>query len=209
MSDTLNRRSPYGEVELVKPVSIVFGAKSLEFPLDPNDISKVSELVEGCAPLGFETNERTAIDSSYRNCKGMNSENFTMSNNYHEIIRRIVTQVANILKPPKPVYSSLNKICVYGTHRSFKEHVDIPQSNIFASLVVCLPTGYEGGMLVVEDSAYDLSSSNSIKWCAFYSDRKYRIDEVTKGSRVILIYDLLCLEVPTPTPYRNILYTTL
>ncbi|KAF9115038.1 hypothetical protein BGX27_009156 [Mortierella sp. AM989] len=209
MNDTLNPRCLFGEEELAKPVTVAYGAKSLQFPVDVGNISKVSELVASCAPSGFGMNERTVIDSSYRNCKEMKPEDFTTSNNYHEILPRIVTQVANILESPMPIYASLNKICVYETHGFFKEHVDTPQKNTFASLVVCLPTGYEGGMLIVEDNAYDLSSSNSIKWCAFYSDCKHRIDEVTKGFRVTLTYDLLYLDVPEPTPYRDILYKTL
>ncbi|KAF9112268.1 hypothetical protein BGX27_003706 [Mortierella sp. AM989] len=209
MNDDLDPRSLYGEEELTEPVVVAYGAKSLQFPVDANNASKVSELVESCVPSGFGMNERTVIDSSYRNCKELAPKNFMVSNNYHEIIPRIATQVANVLESPRPIYASLNKICVYETHGFFKEHVDTPQSNIFASLVVCLPTGYEGGMLIVEDSVYDLSSSNSIKWCAFYSDCKHKIDEVTKGFRVTLTYDLLYFDVPEPTPYRDLLYKTL
>ncbi|KAF9898622.1 hypothetical protein BX616_003806 [Lobosporangium transversale] len=64
-------------------------------------------------------------------------------------------------------------------------------------------------MLVVENSAYDLSSTTAVKWCAFYPDCKHRIDEVTKGFRVTLTYDLLYLDLPEPAPYHDQLYTTL
>ncbi|KAF9912867.1 hypothetical protein BX616_010213 [Lobosporangium transversale] len=209
MDDELNVRSLYGEEELTENVIIWFGAKSVQFPLAPDNISKISELVESCVPSGFGVNERTVFDNSYRNCKELKPKDFTLSNNYHELIPKFVADIANILESSKPIYASLNKICVYETHGFFKEHVDTPRSNIFASLVVCLPTGYEGGMLVVEDSAYDLSSTKAIKWCAFYPDCKHRIDEVTKGFRVTLTYDLLYLDLPKPTPYHDRLYITL
>ncbi|KAF9997888.1 hypothetical protein BGZ79_008413 [Entomortierella chlamydospora] len=209
MAKTVGLCSLYGENELSEGIAVLFGAKSLQFPVDADDVSKVSELVEACVPSGFGMNERTVVDPSYRNCKEMKPKSFTISNNYHEILPRIVAQVANALDSPKPIYASLNKICVYEMHGLFKEHVDIPKSNIFASLVVCLPTGYEGGKLIVEQDAYDLSSSTSIKWCAFYSDCKHRIEEVTKGFQVTLTYDLLYLDVPEPTPYRDALYKTL
>ncbi|KAF9111011.1 hypothetical protein BGX27_005517 [Mortierella sp. AM989] len=202
-------RSLYGEEELTEAVTIIFGTKSLQFPIVATDISKVSELVESCVPSGFGVNGRTVIDSSYRNCKELKPKDFAISNNYHEILPKIVTQAANILESPKPIYASLNKLCVYETHGFFKEHVDTPKANIFASLVVCLPTSYEGGKLIVENDSYDLSSANSIKWCAFYSDCKHKINEVTKGFRVTLTYDLLYLEVSAPTSCRDHLYKTL
>ncbi|KAF9351428.1 hypothetical protein BGX26_010569 [Mortierella sp. AD094] len=209
MNINLSTRSLYGEEKIDDGVAILFGTKSLQFPLAADGIAKIPELVETCVPSGFGMNARTVIDPSYRNCKELRPKNFAISNAYHEILPKIVTQVANILEAPKPIYASLNKLCVYETHGFFKEHVDTPQPNIFASLVVCLPTDYEGGMLVVEDSEYDLSSASSIKWCAFYSDCKHRIDEVTKGFRMTLTYDLLYVEVPEPTPYHDLWYKTL
>ncbi|KAF9417900.1 hypothetical protein BGZ76_004469, partial [Entomortierella beljakovae] len=125
------------------------------------------------------------------------------------IIPGIVAQVTNILEAPKPIYPSLNKLCVYDTHGFFKEHVDTPKTNIFASLVVCLPTSYEGGILAVEDESFDLSSASSIKWCAFYSDCNHKIDEVTKGFRVTLTYDLLYVDLPELTTRNDNLYKAL
>ncbi|KAF9983122.1 hypothetical protein BGZ79_005832, partial [Entomortierella chlamydospora] len=199
----------YGEEALLDGITISFGSKSLKFPLSQDDVDKFSELVESCAPSAFGMNERAVIDPSYRKCKELKPNDFTISNNYHEILPRIMAQAASVLESPKTIYASLNKLCVYETHGFFKEHVDTPQSDIFASLVVCLPTNYEGGMLTVEDNAYDLSSSNSIKWCAFYSDCRHKIDEVTKGFRVTLTYDLLYLDIPEPVPYHDLLYKTL
>ncbi|KAF9351427.1 hypothetical protein BGX26_010568 [Mortierella sp. AD094] len=209
MTKNLDLRCLYGEEKLTEGITIIFGAKSLKFPVETDDIPKVTELVEACVPSGFGMNERTVVDTSYRNCKELKPKDFAISNNYNEILPKIVAQTATILESPKPIYASLNKLCVYETHGFFKEHVDTPQSNIFASLVVCLPTAYEGGMLIVEKNEYDLSSATSIKWCAFYSDYKHKIEEVTKGFRVTLTYDLLYLDIPEPTPYRDVLYKSI
>ncbi|KAG0008983.1 hypothetical protein BGZ82_004316, partial [Podila clonocystis] len=179
------------------------------FPSDTGDVSKISDLVNSCVPSAFGIKSRTVVDTSYRNCKEIKPKDFYVSNNYHALLPKIVAQVANLLESPKPIYASLNKLCVYETNGFFKDHVDTPQSNMFASLVVCLPTAYEGGALVVEDQPYDLSSADSIKWCAFYSDCKHRIDEVTKGFRATCTYDLLYIDLPEPAPYHDLLYKKL
>ncbi|KAF8975137.1 hypothetical protein BGZ46_009409 [Entomortierella lignicola] len=208
-SDSSDLYCLYGEEILAEPVSVLFGSQSLQFPLNPDDFPKVSELLECCIPSAFGMNERSVIDNSYRNCKELRPKNFTLSNSYHEILPKIVTQTAIVLESPKPIYASLNKLCVYETHGFFKKHVDTPQTNIFASLVICLPTNHEGGNLIVKESSYDLSSSNSIKWCAFYSDCEHSIDEVTKGYRMTLTYDLLYLDTPELVPYHDDLYQKL
>tara|TARA_R110002003_G_scaffold3_22_gene134 strand:- start:26993 stop:27403 length:411 start_codon:yes stop_codon:yes gene_type:complete len=78
----------------------------------------------------------------------------------------------------------------------FKPHVDTPRSEFqFASLVVCLPSGHEGGQLVVRyqghATTFDWSGSiESIQWAAFYSDCEHEVLEVTSGYRITLTYNL-------------------
>ncbi|KAF9928687.1 hypothetical protein BGZ67_006832 [Mortierella alpina] len=202
-------RCLYGEESLSGDITVCFTSKSFNFPSDTNDASRISELVNSCVPSAFGMKSRTVVDTSYRNCKEIKPSDFHVSNNYHAILPKIVAQVANLLESPKPIYASLNKLCVYETNGFFKKHVKTPQPNMFASLVVCLPTAYEGGALVVESQPYDLSSADSIKWCAFYSDCKHRINEVTKGFRATFTYDLLYVDIPKPAPYHDLLYKKL
>ncbi|KAF9567289.1 hypothetical protein EC968_003269 [Mortierella alpina] len=202
-------RCLYGEERLNGDIAVCYASKPFKFPSDTGDEAKISDLVSSCVPSAFGMKSRTVVDTSYRNCKELKPDDFHVSNNYHAILPKIVAQVANLLESRKPIYASLNKLCVYETNGFFKDHVDTPQSNMFASLVVCLPTAYEGGALVVEDQPYDLSSADSIKWCAFYPDCKHRIDEVTKGFRATFTYDLLYVDMPEPVPYHDALYKTL
>ncbi|KAI8849220.1 hypothetical protein BC829DRAFT_351266, partial [Chytridium lagenaria] len=85
----------------------------------------------------------------------------------------------------------------------FKAHVDTPTStNMFASLVVCLPTQFMGGELVVRrgeqshsiDWANQDPASSSLKWAAFYSDVEHEIHEITSGHRITLTYNIHRLE---------------
>ena len=109
-----------------------------------------------------------------------------------EIRALLVPNVVNIR-------AELYKINVYTSPTGcFKPHVDTPRgSNMFGSLVVCLPTQFQGGALVArhcgEQVVYDWSSPSEdpvqkIQWAAFFSDIEHEILPVTEGYRVTLTY---------------------
>ena len=83
----------------------------------------------------------------------------------------------------------------------FKAHVDTPRSTrMFGSLVVFLPTSYEGGTLVMRkngeewsfDAAKALAKCESphIAYVALYSDVEHEVSMVTSGHRVTVTYNL-------------------
>ncbi|KAH0368867.1 hypothetical protein KCU65_g3789, partial [Aureobasidium melanogenum] len=100
------------------------------------------------------------------------------------------------------IRAELYKLNIYsGPSGKFKAHVDTPRSETqIGSLVVCLPSGFEGGVLSVSHQAntikfdWSVSSSTSqipsIQWAAFYSDCSHEVQEVTAGHRVTLTYNL-------------------
>ncbi|KAH0335327.1 hypothetical protein KCU81_g9046, partial [Aureobasidium melanogenum] len=100
------------------------------------------------------------------------------------------------------IRAELYKLNIYSRPSGkFKAHVDTPRSETqIGSLVVCLPSEFEGGVLSVSHQAntvkFDWSASSStnhmpcIQWAAFYSDCSHEVQEVTAGHRVTLTYDL-------------------
>lgn len=83
----------------------------------------------------------------------------------------------------------------------FRAHVDTPRSDIqVGSLVVCLPSPFKGGNLIIRhhgrEVGYDWSyeSASAIQWAAFYSDCEHEIKEVTEGHRITLTYNLFVSE---------------
>jgi hypothetical protein len=64
------------------------------------------------------------------------------------------------------------------------------------SLVVCLPSPFKGGDLVVrhhgQEVEFDWSaaSASTIQWAAFYSDCEHEIKTITEGDRITLTYNL-------------------
>ncbi|CAD0094426.1 unnamed protein product, partial [Aureobasidium mustum] len=100
------------------------------------------------------------------------------------------------------IRAELYKLNIYsGPSGKFRAHVDTPRSETqIGSLVVCLPSAFEGGILSVSHQAntvgFDWSASSpasqtpSIQWAAFYSDCCHEVQEVTAGHRVTLTYNL-------------------
>ena len=92
------------------------------------------------------------------------------------------------------------KLNIYARGGFFKVHVDTPRlEKMFGSLVVCLPTQFTGGELIVrhdkQEIKYDWSStasdtSNTLQWAAFFSDVEHEVLPVSEGYRVTLTYNL-------------------
>ena len=89
---------------------------------------------------------------------------------------------------------------IYASGGFFKAHVDTPRSErMLGSLVVCLPTHFNGGELIVrhheQEIKYDWSStatdtSSKLHWAAFFSDIEHEVLPVTEGYRDTLTYNL-------------------
>lgn len=98
--------------------------------------------------------------------------------------------------------ASLYKLLVYESGSFFKPHRDSEKDDgMFGTLVIQLPSRYEGGELVVQhngkvesvDFSTKAHSQNefSVFYTAFYCDCEHEILPVTSGFRVCLIYNLI------------------
>lgn len=88
-----------------------------------------------------------------------------------------------------------------GPSRLFQEHVDTPRSESqIGSLVVCLPSRFQGGSLFVRhggkhvDFDWSQYSETTIQWAALYSDCDHAILTVTEGYRITLTYNLYVID---------------
>ncbi|THV99086.1 hypothetical protein D6D27_01152 [Aureobasidium pullulans] len=114
----------------------------------------------------------------------------------HEMERKIKSTTGMGIR------AELYKLNVYsGPSGRFRAHVDTPGSETqIGSLVACLPSEFEGGVLSVSHQGntvqFDWSASSpggqqpSIQWAAFYSDCSHEVQEVTAGHRITLTYNL-------------------
>jgi hypothetical protein len=101
--------------------------------------------------------------------------------------------------------AELHALNVYGPGGHFLTHKDTPRdTDVFGTLVVCLPVSFRGGSLVLRHGsthrfvweAADFigfgrtEETYPIQWAAFYSDVDHQVEPVTDGTRVTLTWFL-------------------
>lgn len=83
---------------------------------------------------------------------------------------------------------------------------------MFATLVVMLPSEFQGGELVVrhkgKEIVFDFAESSAFEfhYLVFYADCEHEIKPVTRGYRLCLVYNLCCKRdsaAPLPSPSDN------
>lgn len=104
--------------------------------------------------------------------------------------------------------ASLYKLLLYKSGSFFKPHRDTEkEEGMFATLVVQLPSRFDGGQLVIEhdnktktidfNSNIEPGNMYTTFFSTFYCDCKHEILPVTDGIRVCLVYNLVMSESDT------------
>ena len=185
--------------EIDKPATIVYKINELwnaaYFPSD-NEDAMLSGLMEASSLASFGVGGETVTDVTYRDARKLEPENFLTSIQLSGM--SILPLVIKMLVPNmRTIRAELYKLNIYGPGGHFKPHVDTPRSaDMFGSLVVCLPTRFTGGSLVLrhrkQEVIYDWSSTpdhpaRTIKWAAFFSNNcKLTLPEISDAHYVFL-----------------------
>ncbi|KAE8146054.1 hypothetical protein BDV25DRAFT_144075 [Aspergillus avenaceus] len=167
----------------------------------------LQRLITDCLPATFGRGSEDVLDPNYRRAGKMDPEKFATT--FHPADAGILKVVERILLPSisskqgnfmkcRSLSAELYKLNVYsGPNGLFRPHVDTPRSvTQVGSLVVCLPSPFEGGDLLVRHHEKEMNfnwgsaSSSTIQWAAFYSDCCHEIKTVTSGERITLTYNL-------------------
>jgi hypothetical protein len=120
----------------------------------------LNDLVQGCAPATFGFDGKDVFDDTVRKAGKLEASQF--STNFNPYDYGIVDTIAQQLLPSivragrQPavdrwgVVAELYKLNVYsGPSGMFKAHIDTPRGRTqFGSLVVCLPTEFQGVIIV-------------------------------------------------------------
>lgn len=194
------------EVPSDKPIKLVYRQPGLVVPSDDwssvefPGVSEVAmiRLLDACSVASYGHKGKDVIDQSYRNAFKLEPDNFVT--NYQICSTPILQEIQSITPTVVGIKAELYKLNIYACGGFFKAHVDTPRSEkMFGSLVVCLPTPFTGGELVVrhhkQEIKYDWSStasdtSSTLHWAAFFSDIEHEVLPVSEGYRVTLTYNL-------------------
>lgn len=97
-----------------------------------------------------------------------------------------------------PVTVQLYKLLVYDTGSFFVGHRDTEKAaGMFATLVIVLPSVYEGGELLIRHREREVclnlagADLSQAAFAAFYADCVHEVRPVIQGTRLTLVYNLL------------------
>ncbi|KAL9653586.1 hypothetical protein ABK040_000505 [Willaertia magna] len=176
---------------------------------------QANELISHCSKAPYGRGEQTIYDDNVRNTWQLSPSQFRISNKkWDQMIDNLINDE---LKPGLginehvEVKCSLYKLLLYEEGGHFEFHRDTEKEDkMFATLVIQLPSVYKGGNIIVKhgssEQIYDLSEESAYTPCffSFYCDCKHKVDVVTSGYRLCLIYNVCYISGSKP---RAIDYT--
>ena len=167
--------------------------KPIELSADWIDERSLADFFDACSTASFGKGKKSVVDKSYRDALKLEPDRFCADFNVTNTA--VLEHVTRLMSSSTPIRAELYMLNIYSAGGRFKRHVDTPRSaDMFGSLVVCLPSCFEGGELVTRHQGhevkFDWSSTTTAQWSAFYSDVEHEVLPVISGQRITLTYNL-------------------
>jgi len=175
--------------------------------------SQAEAIIEQCHQAPFGRGEQTVVDTDVRRVWELEPAQFSISNPQWE------KSLADIIKLTKDelglsdsqVVHEIYKLLLYQQGDFFVPHRDTEKmDNMFATLVVVLPSKHEGGELIINHDGQSKTfnfggeaSNHTIAYAAFYADCEHEVKPVTEGYRLCLIYNLALKKGKQPSAPQN------
>ena len=168
----------------------------------PVDDHSANDLIKVCEQAPFGLKYETLVDRNVRDTYQLDSSLIQIKNpDWETGLAKLVDRVAEALGTTRKVEAKLYKLLLYKEGGHFKKHRDTEkEKNMFATLILQLPSVYEGGALVVYNkngskSTHDFGQETGkapylVHFAAHYADLEHEILTVTKGYRLALVYSL-------------------
>ncbi|MFV0445959.1 MAG: 2OG-Fe(II) oxygenase, partial [Planctomycetaceae bacterium] len=186
-----------GQLDISDPGLTVEGVGAINLPLkarQARDLIAVSQR----APYGKGT--ETRIDPRVRKTWEVDAARLQCRPDWDAAIAAAAESIATQLGlPADSLIAEPYKLLLYEVGGMFLPHRDSEKlDGMVASLIVVLPTFFEGGQLKVEHNddrkRFDFKSATeekSAEYVAFYADCEHAVEKVTRGRRLALAYNLV------------------
>ena len=213
-------------------INLTSSGKRLQFPMSAAVFASTAlqELETASSPSPFGAGAKTVLDPSVRQARQLLPSDFTV--NFDPVSSGILERVRQALVPDAAeITAELHKLNHYGVGGHFAEHQDTPRDpTMFGSLVVALPTPFQGGQLSVSHGDHmvtfkwgkqlsptdkrhdetteawqkrreDFTPMREMWWAAFFGDCKHSVNRVNSGNRLTLTYNLRRSEANKETDF--------
>lgn len=186
----------HGELSSPLPVVEIDGFGPLPLPLHPSTMELLRPYTTQ-APYG--RGGQTLVDTSVRHTLQIDASALDFSDPLlQQTLEELTRQACRGLGAEGEVIARPYKLLLYETDGFFVPHRDTEKEpGMFATLVVVLPSRFEGGALRVEHGGDSLTLglrsalTSSLVWAAFYADCTHEVLPVTQGVRAVLILNLV------------------
>lgn len=187
-----------GSVPLVLPGLEVHDLGPIGLPLTPK---QARELKKHCEQAPYGRGEQTLVDTNVRRVWRMKPEQFTLANpGWRQFVQRTVGTVQTELGlENQKLEAHLYDLLLYEPGSFFLPHRDGEKlDRMVATLVIALPSAFQGGELVVrhdgQEQTIDFSQAENsrfqIHFAAFYADCEHEVRPLRAGHRLCLVYNL-------------------
>ena len=164
-----------------------------------NPEADYSTFHDACLPAHYGHGKDLVYDETYRLAREIHPEAFGLNFDPIKPSNGILSGIARLIDIP--ITAELYKINSYGPGGMFKAHQDTPRGeNHLGTLVVALPSSFEGGEFILrksgEEMTFDWSSSgrkdhpHDLHWVFFYADIEHEILPVKTGYRLTVSYHI-------------------
>ena len=200
-----------GTAELLAPSLAIEGVGPVALPLLPEQAERIVGVAEA-APYG--RGEETVVDPAVRRCWQIGPDRVRLGGrHWARTLDRIVTPAAEGLGVSDPVTAEFHKLLLYAPGSFFVGHRDTEKTpGMFATLVVVLPSVFEGSELLVRPRGREArlplrcDEPAEAAFAAFYADCVHEVLPVTEGRRLTLTYNLVRAgkgRLPKPPDYEE------
>ena len=167
----------------------------------PLTAKQAKEIIKHCDQAPYGKGEKTLVDTSVRRVWRMEPGRFSLTNpDWDRFLAEMVAMVQEELGlETQELRSHLYDLLVYEPGSFFLPHRDGEKlDRMVATLVVALPSTFEGGELVVRHEGHERTidfqapddNPFHIHFAAFYADCEHEVRPLRKGYRLCLVYNL-------------------
>ncbi|MFI3135383.1 MAG: 2OG-Fe(II) oxygenase [Methylococcaceae bacterium] len=194
-----------GSMDVFLPQLEVASVGRIALPLLQTQAEQLVAIAEQ-APYG--RGQETLVDTNVRRTWQIDASQVTLKGkHWPENLATIVSRCAAGMGVSGEVQADLYKLLVYDAGSFFVSHRDTEKApGMFATLVIVLPSEYQGGELLVKHHQQAVTldlhreDSSEIGYAAFYADCVHEVLPITLGCRLTLIYNLRRTDKQLPLP---------